>query len=167
MMIYASALTALMLICVHTGYVSPGFRAVFTLSSFPAAKPTPRSAVSSSCLVVLACPDSAGGDLGRARAVPRRGVLFFAFVKESATAVRFFFTASLRWYGLISESFVSREDQIISKGQYAMDFRLLNPRECGHATEPTSMCLSTYCRTSKDEVDLLTEPTSMCLKHLL
>ena len=37
---------------------------------------TSRHAVSSSCLIVLAFPDSAGGGLGRAAGVSRRSVLF-------------------------------------------------------------------------------------------
>ena len=49
------------------------FRAV---SSFLAMGSTSRCAVSSSCLMVFASPDSAGGGLGRARAVSLRGVLF-------------------------------------------------------------------------------------------
>ena len=39
-------------------------------------------AVSSSCLIVFASPDSAGGGLGRFRAVSGRGVLFSHFGKN-------------------------------------------------------------------------------------
>ena len=52
------------------------FRSGFKpLSSLLAMRSTSRRAVSSSCLALLASPDSAGGDLGRDRAVSRRGVL--------------------------------------------------------------------------------------------
>lgn len=45
-------------------------------SSFVATRSTSRYAFSSSCLLLLASPDSDGGGLVRARTVSRRGVLF-------------------------------------------------------------------------------------------
>ena len=44
---------------------------------------TIRCAVYSSCLTLLASPDSSGGGLGRARVVSRRQVLFSLFVQNS------------------------------------------------------------------------------------
>ena len=54
----------------------PGFQ---PFSSFLAMRSTSRCAVSSSCLTVLASPDSAGGGFGRARAEFRRESAVFAF----------------------------------------------------------------------------------------
>ena len=57
----------------------PGFK---SFSSLLAMTPISRCAVSSPRLTMLASPDSAGGGLGRARAVSRLGVLFFAVLQE-------------------------------------------------------------------------------------
>ena len=52
------------------------------LSSFHVMRSTSRSAVSSSCLIVLVSPGFAGGCLARARVVSLRGVLFSHFYKN-------------------------------------------------------------------------------------